>query len=838
MPAAGLSGTDSEASIPRRSAKEVHRSTDRPKASKAGGSSGDEKPSGRSKRGKARKPKTAPTGGQLGSFMYVKNSQFEASVAAGKPHSPDNPKYWVGQVNTIQPGGQVQLEWHRETSLGSGLYAPTRFPFSEQSSLLRPFRTAVFDRGTRAWQCFPVVEAPEVDEDTLSANEAAIKSHGPRQGGKAGVTDAVADSHGKYGEKLSVGSFVYMKNARFLGGADTDTDLPRYWVCRITAIQAPSGGSLPAVYVGRVPPDAGTVERTAAESASLRLQWFREVQPGCGLYNATGEFFSERPRVVRELPSGLTYRKADDVWAREGVARGPKSDPSSPQYTPPHALLFPGDTPLPSEVAKSKLAAAGDAPPSGSDRVLCSPTMKPHDGGPVPCHVGDFAFVPNVKFSVATESTQNPKNWVVRVSGLTLRSPPAVPAAQATIQWYMEAELGSGLYKPTARTFPELVSLLKPLFGMTRRSDDCFELAQPHFDLSASFAEPNEASLHPAPTEVASGLPAPGMSLSGALVASPSAGAGSQSMGFEEVPAPPPQRAAVDQGARGQPPSPAGPFGTSDQAPPPPAQPPAPPAAPVPPPPQQTAPPPPPDQHSSAPQPGADHVGQASAPAPPLPSTKSETAPEAPSATVAPAPMPVAEAGDPSMKPLPLFVKAMITGISQLSVPAVGDGMLPDDPEGQNSPRKVYAIVKLAFTNPQTGKLKLRHSSAGLVPPAVVQAPHASCLFENTIWQWHVEDDPSQTTTKTATPNTVVVQVWACPMSEAPAMDPASTPLHAFCGSATLRVDTHDAVQHFVSPFQLPRPAQANPVLPPVVIPVNDELDEVFDKQFLTQPGA
>ena len=829
-------------SVPRRAARGVHSSHDRPAALPQAPSNYEVSPPGK----KAKKPKTAPAGGQLGSLMYVRNSQFDSMVAAGKEHSPDNPRFWVGRVMTIKPGGEVQLEWHRETSIGSGVYCPTRFPFVEQASLLRPFRTAVFDKPARGWQCFPTLESNDVDDATLDANDAAIKSEGPRASPhRPGGEDATKERL-QWGELVSVGDFVFMKNARFTSDVDSDCDLPRYWVCRATGIHAPSGGNLPSVYVGRVPPDAGTAQAKAAEGASLRLQWFREQAPSCGLYVATGEFFSERPRVVRALSGGLSYRSREDIWVREGVKHGSRSDPTSPDYMPPPVLMFPGDEPLPRDVAKAQLSASAGS--SGQKQwKVCSPAVPPLDGAQCPLHVGDFAFVPNVKFAPASASPQNPENWVVRVTGLALRNPPTTPQAQATIQWYMETEIGSRLYKATARSFPEIVSHLKPLYGMRQLPhNDGFMLGSDALDLAASFAEPTHASLSAASTEPPSALPQPGFSLSGAPV-SPSAGHASRpQQAAHEAPSqvgsfippapqqspPPAPHAVASQQQQLQAPAPQREYQHAQQ------QAPTPPV-------QQQAPAPPVQQQAPAPP-----VQLTPQQAPPPPQMNSAPPPPAPVQPVGPPvnmqqqqpqqQSQVAEISDPQddeylMEPLPLYIKAMITGVSQLRVPAV-DGASPDDPAGQMRPRQLYAVVKLAFTNPDTGKLKLRNTSAATTSSIHVVQPGATDRFQDCIWQWHIEDDPTQTSHKTATPNTLVAQVWACSMQQAPLLDPVQAG-HVFCGSATLRVDMHDAVQQYVSHVSLPRPAQANPVLPPTLLALDNNLDDLFDRQFLTQPG-
>ena len=103
----------------------------------------------------ARGAKPAPESG-LGSFMFVKNSRFDAA----KP-SPDSPRFWVGRVAEIMRGGRIRLHWHRETALGSGAYVPTNNYFPERAALLRAFQQAVFDAERREWRVHPALELAE-----------------------------------------------------------------------------------------------------------------------------------------------------------------------------------------------------------------------------------------------------------------------------------------------------------------------------------------------------------------------------------------------------------------------------------------------------------------------------------------------------------------------------------------------------------------------------------------------------------------------------------------------------------------------------------------------------
>jgi hypothetical protein len=61
--------------------------------------------------------KAAPASGQLGSFMYVKNSRYDGSAL--RPPTPDNPRFWVGRVAEIMRGGRMRLHWHRFSCTGA-----------------------------------------------------------------------------------------------------------------------------------------------------------------------------------------------------------------------------------------------------------------------------------------------------------------------------------------------------------------------------------------------------------------------------------------------------------------------------------------------------------------------------------------------------------------------------------------------------------------------------------------------------------------------------------------------------------------------------------------------
>jgi hypothetical protein len=427
----------------------------------------------------ARGGKPAPESG-LGSFMFVKNSRFDAT----RP-SPDNPRFWVGRVAEIMRGGRIRLHWHRETALESGQYVPTNNYFPERQGLLKNFSTAVFDPTGRVWCVHPAVEAEAAEKEreeaaARRANEAA-----------ANAAAAGVGVGGPNGDDVAIGSFVFLRNARFRPENET-VITPRYWVARVTSINVQDKPGLSASQ-GAGASVGGVRQMLTTPDGQLRLQWHRETELGSGMYTATNNIFYEAKKLVKPIPGNMRFDSVLNVWRR-----GADGSPVEP-------LLFPGDEP---SVAKATTAAAATgtapgatadktaatpaAPLAGSSRVISTPVPA------VPIEVGGFAFVPNSRLPVGAPETvtSNPRFWVARVLGV-MPGTPGQPT-RVKVQWHQEVAVGSGLYRQVNKTFFETPSMLRPLPGMVYdKAAQAWKLSQP-FNDQARFEDPAKAA-EPAP---------------------------------------------------------------------------------------------------------------------------------------------------------------------------------------------------------------------------------------------------------------------------------------------------------------------------------------------------
>jgi len=405
----------------------------------------------------------APPSGQLGSFMYVKNSRFDAS----RP-TPDNPRFWVGRIAEIMRGGRVRLHWHRETELGSGLYIPTNNYFPERSALLRPFKAAGFDPSKRAWQVFPVVERLSPDEEAASAKLAGSVTTVPgggeddAAGGGGGVPGVKPGGTGPQSdaEDIVIGSFVFLRNARFRGDAET-TDMPRYWVARVTGTAVPPAALLGGGAAGGGK-GMGAVQSLASPDGKLRLQWMKETSVGSHMYTATTSLFYEPQRLCRLVPGGMQYDGMLQVWRR-----------GSDDVRPP-PLIFPGDESL--IAAKSTVAARLTAPGSGPlpeslVASIAAPSLPPPDivslpEPPVPLATNLFGFVRNGRYDPAPErqAPLNPRFWVARV--LEVLPDGTNPNPRVRVQWFVETGIGTKSYKETPKVFLEALANFRPLREM------------------------------------------------------------------------------------------------------------------------------------------------------------------------------------------------------------------------------------------------------------------------------------------------------------------------------------------------------------------------------------
>jgi hypothetical protein len=385
--------------------------------------------------------KAAPGGGALGSFMYLKNSRFDPAAP-----SPDNPVYWVGRVAEIMRGGRVRLHWHRETALGSGAYVSTNNYFPERAALLQSFRAVVWEPAAKAWRTYPALERATAEEAAVAAARAA---KGQARGGGAAASTPAAPA------ALSIGAFVFLRNARFKPGAESPI-MPRYWVARVTGItvQEPPLAAAPSGEVALVngspvalaPPGEGTARATAVlttPDGRLRLQWHREAALGTGVYVPTNHIFFEQRRLVQLVPGAMRFDSRAQAWVRKALGEEASA-------APPPPLLFEGDEHIAPGAAGGGEAGAGAPAGAGA-----SPPLEP----------GAFAFIANSKYAPGTpETAAVPRYWVARIMGLVPPQPGMPPAAK--VQWHMEVAPGARVFRQTPRTFMEAVSALRPLPDM------------------------------------------------------------------------------------------------------------------------------------------------------------------------------------------------------------------------------------------------------------------------------------------------------------------------------------------------------------------------------------
>jgi len=391
--------------------------------------------------------------------MYVKNSRFDPANP-----TPDNPVFWVGRIAEIMRGGRMRLHWHRETSLGSGLYVPTNNYFPEKASALQAFRAVVLDPTLKAWRTYPILERATIEEAAVAAARAA----------KA----ALLESQGVQ-DTLAIGSFVYLRNARFKQETESPI-MPRYWVARVTGITSPdpqaallagraaaaaavaTSGVVGGSILNGVPVPASVLGEGAMVKHSLttpdgrlRLQWHREATLGGGIYVPTQHIFFEHMRVIRLVPGVMRFDARTKVWQRRPP--GDASPIDSPNLKPPPPLIFPGDEALFSSATVIKPGERNPAPIT--NLAGGSSTLIP----------GVFCFVLNSKYVPGAPETANaPRYWVARVVAVAPLNPslPSGTPPVVKVQWYMEVSPASRVYRQTPRTFMEKANSLHPLPGM------------------------------------------------------------------------------------------------------------------------------------------------------------------------------------------------------------------------------------------------------------------------------------------------------------------------------------------------------------------------------------
>ena len=395
--------------------------------------------------------KAAPAGGTLGSFMYVRNSRFDASSP-----TPDNPAFWVGRVAEIMrgggSGGRMRLHWHREVTLGSGLYVPTNNYFPERASLLSSFKAVIFDAAQKAWRTYPALEIDTV-ENAAVLSARVKKAAAAAAAATAASVAAGGGGGGAAGGGLAVGAFVFLRNARFDASAAETPIMPRYWVARITGItvQDPAGERSAGPGLGTATESANrmlingvstpTLTPTVPPSSllalttpdgRLRLQWHRETAVGSALYVPTNHIFFEHKRLVSSIGGGgMRFDARTKLWCREGVNGGA-----------PAPLVFPGE---------ENSASAEDAEKGGAAAAAPPPPPEGTEGG-IALEAGVFAFLPNTKFTPsAVETPTAPRFWVARVMGVQPAVPgrPSVAKVQCVIAHLFASRARAPSTKPT-----------------------------------------------------------------------------------------------------------------------------------------------------------------------------------------------------------------------------------------------------------------------------------------------------------------------------------------------------------------------------------------------------
>jgi hypothetical protein len=394
--------------------------------------------------------KRAPAGGELGAFMFVKNSRHDPS----KP-SPDNPRYWVGRVSEMMRGGRVKLHWHRETARGSGVYAPTNNYFPERPVLLRAMKAAAYDSAARAWVVAPRVETMESEAGVEAATSAPFAEAQAKEAEEAAAKAAEGGLSGSEPQDgIAFGSFVFLRNVRFRPHVAPETvDSPRYWMARVTPITVMDSPETMDTATGRAA-SAGAGSKGALASqvlctpdGRLRLQWFRETAVGSGLYTASNHIFFERRSLCRSCSSGLAFQSVLNAWKRVG-----------------EAPVFPGDE---EEITRQAHLPAGLEQAGGGIPVeqLVPGKAIEAEVPAVPVTPGTFAFVANSKWAAGKpDNPTAPRFYVARVLGVIPATPAA--AARVKVQWHCETAVGSCLYRQTAKSFFESPSSLRPLPDM------------------------------------------------------------------------------------------------------------------------------------------------------------------------------------------------------------------------------------------------------------------------------------------------------------------------------------------------------------------------------------
>jgi hypothetical protein len=418
--------------------------------------------------------KLAPPSGQLGSFMFVKNSRFDVA----KPSS-DNPRYWVGRIAEIMRGGRMRLHWHRETELCSGIYVATNNYFPEKTTSLRPFRSAAFDSSRKAWQLYPVIEriTNEAELDPPLVRHAEDDSTGD-----TGTPSVKPSSVGPEtdGDEFAVGSFVFMRNARFKPDSET-VEVPRYWVARVTGIppvpprQANGKPSAPSVT---------SKNGIISDDGKLRLQWMKETAVGSNMFGPTSNVFFESFRLCKLVPGGMRLDPVLQVWRRGTDALTP-----SP-------LCFPGDESLiMSKIlpAEAQRVGGGPLPAELINGISSNPSSK-HGFMPsivcepvpaVPLVPNAFAFLKNANYRPETSGPTNPRFWIVRVVGLV---PDAlgIGGPKVRVQWQAETAGESNLFKETSKLFFEVPETLHPLNATFDMSNNAWRIVS-NFNEAATF---------------------------------------------------------------------------------------------------------------------------------------------------------------------------------------------------------------------------------------------------------------------------------------------------------------------------------------------------------------
>eukprot|EP01138_Halocafeteria_seosinensis_P003023 gb/GECG01003087.1/.p1 GENE.gb/GECG01003087.1/~~gb/GECG01003087.1/.p1 ORF type:complete len:1730 (+),score=238.62 gb/GECG01003087.1/:1-5190(+) len=814
-------------------------------------------PSTREKAKRKSKPKEAPPSGQLGGFMYFRNSDFESRLASGEPHSPDNPRYWVGCVAEIMMNGYMRLHWHREMSLKSGIYIPTNHFFTERASVLKPIYRAVRLKEKKAWQIDPVVEdeedtsvvtstVPDTSVDNSKYTETPLESLGntPKQESTSrGQLEPTGSSQEKVGTQqtkkqkvqVSPGQFVILNNSMFTP-EEHSVYLPKYWICRVARI------------------NSSAVDGSPAE---LQLQWFRETELGSKTFQPTPSFFDEDASLVWPLPGGdLVYDSKERLWVStfEGPMEIPAEDDSpvinsvnsdyntstAPQQqthaTSSHRThLQPSkqvekqethsDVDRNTASQSSKVASAENTnatehtarqPDSSASRVdqgvaessadyELSSTTPPNRGDstypgdvvaieeePFEPRVGHFAFTPNAQFDGRkSESTTNPRFFVMRIDELIEREdrPVDVPGggAFARLTWFKQTETRGRDFVATRHKFDEAVTVLRPLPDIkfkTQAAD-----GSPIYTLEGPYN--TSARFSPAP--------------SSALASSSRATDTRKGTSRGSTSTPYPVSTAGGERSDRLASTPTSAVAASSKA-------------------SDT----PTNRSNQEPVSGPYRAN--------APTNQSRVPPSSNGPPSQPAPQTLQGASNSGFvvepddedeefedtEPFPRYIKALPRKIELTK--AVSPNL------------NLYILLKLAYAS--NTKTKVRKGSVAVSGCSTSKPSAGTWNLDPKLFQWHVMYDPNEKgKPKTATPNALAVQIWDAGTESGGSKDPVAAG-HTFIATGILNLSTKGGVSLVTSPYILPEvenyvPGEVSPPQGP--FPLDDALDEVFDKPYVSQ---